>query len=116
MLTQDRYQTILIEKAASGVATATLNRPEKLNAINARMHTELATLTLEFVAGHRRVPVIAEAELRFQIGTPPFFHPLMFTRFIKERFYVPLVSPCSGSALRWHGRLLIGSYTYDLYP
>ena len=47
MLTQDRYQTILIEKSASGVAIATLNRPEKLNAINARMHTELSTLTLD---------------------------------------------------------------------
>ena len=47
MLTQDRYQTILIEKRASGVALATLNRPEKLNAINARMHTELSTLTLD---------------------------------------------------------------------
>ena len=47
MLTQDRYQTILIEKSASGVATATLNRPEKLNAINAMMHTELSTLTLD---------------------------------------------------------------------
>jgi enoyl-CoA hydratase/carnithine racemase len=30
MLTQDRYQTILIEKGASGVAIVTLNRPEKL--------------------------------------------------------------------------------------
>ena len=47
MLTQDRYQTILIEKGASGVAVATLNRPEKLNAINATMHTELSTLTLD---------------------------------------------------------------------
>src|SRR4029434_4024123 len=47
MLTQDRYQTILIEKHASGVALATLNRPEKLNAISARMHTELTTLTLD---------------------------------------------------------------------
>src|SRR5215204_5439694 len=47
MLTQDRYQMILIEKRASGVALATLNRPEKLNAINARMHTELTTLTLD---------------------------------------------------------------------
>ena len=47
MLTQDRYQTILIEKRASGVAIVTFNRPEKLNAINARMHTELTTLTLD---------------------------------------------------------------------
>ncbi len=45
MLTQDRYQTILIEKSASGVAIATLNRPEKLNAVDATMHTELTTLT-----------------------------------------------------------------------
>src|SRR5262245_30319731 len=47
MLTQDRYQTILIEKRASGVALATLNRTEKLNAINARMNTELTMLTLD---------------------------------------------------------------------
>ena len=47
MLTQDRYQTILIDKRASGVAIATFNRPEKLNAINTRMHTELSTLTLD---------------------------------------------------------------------
>lgn len=44
MLTQDRYQTILIEKSETGVAIATLNRPEKLNAIDATMHTELTTL------------------------------------------------------------------------
>ncbi len=44
MLTQERYQTILIEKRPNGVAVATLNRPEKLNAVDATMHTELTTL------------------------------------------------------------------------
>jgi enoyl-CoA hydratase len=38
---------MLIEKRTSGVAIATLNRAEKLNAINARMHTELSTLTID---------------------------------------------------------------------
>ena len=47
MLTPENYQTIEIEKRESGVAIATLNRPEKLNAVNGRMHTELSTLTLD---------------------------------------------------------------------
>ena len=34
MLTPENYQTIEIEKRESGVAIATLNRPEKLNAVN----------------------------------------------------------------------------------
>ncbi|MEE9279134.1 MAG: enoyl-CoA hydratase-related protein [Myxococcota bacterium] len=44
MLTQERYETILLEKRPNGVAVATLNRPEKLNAVDATMHTELTTL------------------------------------------------------------------------
>lgn len=44
MLDPARYRTIAIEKQKSGVAVATLNRPEKLNAVDATMHRELSTL------------------------------------------------------------------------
>ncbi len=44
MLEQKSYATILIEKRADGVAIATLNRPEKLNAVNGDLHHELGTL------------------------------------------------------------------------
>ena len=47
MLEAERFETILIDKRANGVALATLNRPERLNAVNGRMHTELANLTRE---------------------------------------------------------------------
>jgi enoyl-CoA hydratase len=44
MLSPEHYETIQIEKRADGVALATLNRPERLNAVNGRMHRELSTL------------------------------------------------------------------------
>ncbi len=42
MLTQDNYETMLIDKRDDGVAIVTLNRPERLNAVNATMHHELS--------------------------------------------------------------------------
>ena len=45
MLDPQRYKAIAIDKRADGVALATLNRPERLNAVNATMHNELARLT-----------------------------------------------------------------------
>ncbi|MCP3991208.1 MAG: enoyl-CoA hydratase [Actinomycetia bacterium] len=43
MLSQDNYKTMLIDKRESGVAVVTLNRPERLNAVNGQMHHELST-------------------------------------------------------------------------
>ena len=48
MLEQASYQTIRIDKRDDGVAVATLNRPDRLNAVNGRMHTELSRLARDF--------------------------------------------------------------------
>jgi enoyl-CoA hydratase len=45
VLDQANYKTIAIEKRDDGVAVATLNRPERLNAVNGDLHHELTTLT-----------------------------------------------------------------------
>ena len=47
MLEPEAYQNIQIEKRPNGVAIATLNRPEKLNAADEAMHNELMRLPLE---------------------------------------------------------------------
>ncbi|MDO9461494.1 MAG: enoyl-CoA hydratase/isomerase family protein, partial [Alphaproteobacteria bacterium] len=44
-LRQENYQAMLIDKRANGVAVVTLNRPERLNAVNGVMHHELARFT-----------------------------------------------------------------------
>ncbi len=45
MLDQANYRAISIEKRANGVAVVTLNRPDRLNAVNAQLHHELARFT-----------------------------------------------------------------------
>jgi enoyl-CoA hydratase len=47
MLSQQGYEAILIEKRSNGVARATLNRPERLNAVDGRMHYELTRLWVD---------------------------------------------------------------------
>jgi enoyl-CoA hydratase len=44
MLAPDAYRAIRIEKRGNGVALATLNRPEKRNAVDDTMHAELGRL------------------------------------------------------------------------
>ncbi len=50
MLNPADYKAIRIEKREAGVAVATLNRPEKLNAVDGVMHAELATLSRDAAA------------------------------------------------------------------
>jgi enoyl-CoA hydratase len=49
MLRQEQYETIQIEKD-NGVAILRLNRPERLNAVNGAMHSELMSLFLDVQA------------------------------------------------------------------
>ena len=48
MLEQTNYSAIVIEKRGDGVALATLNRPERLNAVDGALHHELTTLPRDF--------------------------------------------------------------------
>lgn len=48
MLRQENYETMKIERRDDGIAIVTLNRPERLNAVNAPMHSELARFSRDF--------------------------------------------------------------------
>jgi enoyl-CoA hydratase len=47
VLDPSAYRAIALERHPDGVAVATLNRPERLNAVDAVMHRELSTLTYD---------------------------------------------------------------------
>ncbi len=47
MLTDDRYEHLLVERRDHGIAVVTLNRPDRLNAVNRVLHKELASFTLD---------------------------------------------------------------------
>ncbi len=69
MLKQENYETMQIERRDNGVAVVTLNRPERLNAINGRMHAELATFSRDFANDRDlRVLVLTGAGRAFSAG------------------------------------------------
>ena len=69
MLRQENYEAILIEKGDDGVAVLTLNRPERLNAVNGVMHSELMQIWLDVQADTDvRAAVITGAGRAFCAG------------------------------------------------
>lgn len=68
-LQQENYSTLLIEKRDNGVAIVTLNRPDRLNAVNGAMHHELARFTRDAEADRDvRVVLLAAAGRAFCAG------------------------------------------------
>jgi enoyl-CoA hydratase len=69
MLSQDNYQTMTIERRDHGIAVVTLNRPQRLNAVNARMHAELARFSRDFADDRElRVLVLTGMGRAFSAG------------------------------------------------
>lgn len=69
MLRQEDYQAMAIEKRPNGVAVVTLNRPDRLNAVNARLHGELARFTRDAQSdADVKVVVLAGAGRAFCAG------------------------------------------------
>jgi enoyl-CoA hydratase len=69
MLRQENYETMKIERREHGIAVVTLNRPERLNAVNGRMHAELARFSRDFADDRElRVLVLTGAGRAFCAG------------------------------------------------
>src|SRR3970282_2581356 len=97
MLKQENYETILIEKRER-IAVLTLNRPERLNAVNGSMHSELSTIFLDLQAdGDVLAAVITGAGRGFCAGGD-FSGASMATR--------------SGLTLMQEGRRIVDSILY----
>lgn len=68
-LRQENYQAMLIEHRANGVAIVSLNRPERLNAVNGVLHHELSRFTRDAQADKDvKVVVLAGSGRAFCAG------------------------------------------------
>jgi len=68
-LRQENYKAMLIEKRPNGVAVVTLNRPERLNAVNGTLHNELSRFSRDADADRDvKVVVLAAAGRAFCAG------------------------------------------------
>ena len=69
MLLQSNYETMNIERRDHGIAVVTLNRPKRLNAVNGRMHAELARFSRDFADDRElRVLVLTGTGRAFSAG------------------------------------------------
>jgi enoyl-CoA hydratase len=64
MLSQDNYETMKIDKRDSGVTVVTLDRPERLNAVNSTLHHELSTFSRDADADRDTKVVVLAGEGR----------------------------------------------------
>ena len=68
-LNQSNYEHLLIEKRDDGIAIITLNRPERMNAVNKAMHNELSRFARDAQADRSvRVVLLAGAGRAFCAG------------------------------------------------
>jgi len=65
---QDMYDTVLVEQDARGVATVTLNRPDKRNALSGEMIAELSDIAAKFKADPPRAVILQGAGGHFCAG------------------------------------------------
>jgi enoyl-CoA hydratase/carnithine racemase len=113
MLDPKTYEAIQIEKRDDGVVIATLNRPERLNAMGGSMMVEYTRLPIEFDAdGDAKVLVLTGAGRAFCAGgdfspEPGFKHPQYLNRLRMSRMIVdnmldtekPTIAAVNGYAL-----------------
>jgi len=69
MLIQENYETMDIDRREHGIVVVTLNRPDRLNAINGTLHAELARFSRDFHNDRDlRVLVLTGAGRAFSAG------------------------------------------------